>query len=593
MGDSKDLACAISNSQGKSDETSSIENAAAYTETNLNATSDSTSRWARFKNSMKRMEDDIDPNLSEAEKAEIRALKSEGEKLKKGIKIRHLVLIAIATGIGTGLLVGSGSSLSKGGPAGLLIGIIIVGSMLIPVMEAAGELAVTYGDLTGGFNAYNSILVDTSMCFAVSWNYCIQWLVVMPLELVTASMTIKYWTTSVNPDAFVVIFYVVIIIANFIGSDGYAEFEFFLNCSKTLMIIGFSILSIILVCGGAGDHGYYGAHYWHDPGAFAHGFKGVCAVFVSSAFSLGCTEFLAFSAAEQPNPRRSIPSATKQVFYRIVFLFVIPLFLIGLLVPYNSPDLLGSSGGSKTHSSPFVIAVSTVPVVSHIVNAVILLAVLSVGNSALFCSSRTLQALAEQGFAPQFFNYIDRSGKPLRALIFSSIIGLFSFIAAYDKQETVFNWLLSISGLSTILSWTGIVLSHIRFRKALACQGYSISELGYVSKTGVWGSWYAFTINVLILIAQFWIALWPVGGDGSADAENFFMNYLGMVVAIVFYFGHKIWTKNWRLFIPADEIDLVKGRKIFDADVLAQEDAEDREKYRYAAWYVKLFRIMC
>lgn len=572
----------------KSEDSSSVQDA-GFTETHPDTQHNS--RWSRLKDSFNRMEEDVDPTLSEAERAEIKKVRNEGEKLKKGINMRHMLLIAIATGIGTGLLVGSGGSLSKGGPAGLLIGVIIVGTMLVPVMEAAGELAVTYGELTGGFNAYNAILVDSSFCFAVSWNYCIQWLCVMPLELVTASMTIKYWNTEINPDAFIAIFYTVIVIVNLIGSDGYAEFEFMLNTAKTLMIIGFSILCVVLVCGGAASPGYIGAKYWHNPGAFANSFKGVCAVFVNAAFSLGCTEFLAFSAAEQPNPRRSIPTATKQVVYRVVFLFVIPLFLIGLLVPYNNSDLLG--GGSKTHASPFVIAVSNVKGVPHIVNAVILLAVLSVGNSAMFCASRTLQSLAEQGFAPSYFNYIDKAGRPFRCLVFAAICGIFSFIAAYNKQETVFNWLLAISGLSTILTWSGIALSHIRFRKAMAVQGFSISELGYISKTGVWGSWYAFIINVLILIAQFWIALFPIGGDGKASAENFFMNYLGVVVAIVFYFGHKIYKRNWALFIPADEIDLVKGRKIFDADILAQEDAQDGELIRNSPFYYKMMRFFC
>ncbi|CAM9023144.1 hypothetical protein WICANDRAFT_36177 [Wickerhamomyces anomalus NRRL Y-366-8] len=558
----------------------------------VNYNNSNESKWQKFKDSFKRLEDDIDPNLSEAEKAEIRRYRNEGEKLNKSLKTRHMILIAIATGIGTGLLVGSGSSLNKGGPAGLIIGTVIVGSMLVNVMEAAGEMALTYGDLTGGFNAYTSFLVDESFAFAVSWNYCIQWLCVMPLELVTASMTIKYWTTTINPDAFVAIFYVLIVVINFAGSAGYGEAEFFFNSAKSLMLVGFIILSIILSVGGAGDHHYYGAHYWHDPGAFANSFKGVCAVLINMAFALGCTEANAFMSSEAKNPRRAIPSATKQVVYKVVFFFIVPLFLIGLLVPYNSPELLGSSG-SKTHASPFVIAVSKVKVVPHIVNAVILLAVLSVGNSALFIASRTLQSLAEQGFAPSWFNYIDRTGKPLRALAVSSIIGLFSFIAAYDKQETVFNWLLSISGLSQIFTWTGICLGHIRFRAAFKAQGYSTNELGYKSKTGVWGSIYGVVINFLILIAQFWIALWPIGGDGKANANSFFQNYLGAVVALVFYVAHKLWHRNWKLWIPADQIDLRKGRKIFDADVLAQEDMEETQRIKNSPFYVRAYHFWC
>lgn len=569
-------------------ESSSFQEA-NFADTNIDGNE---SKWQKFKNSFKRLEDDIDPNLSEAEKAEIIKYRNEGEKLKKSLKTRHMILIAIATGIGTGLLVGSGTSLNKGGPAGLIIGTAIVGSMLINVMEAAGELALTYGDLTGGFNAYTSFLIDESFAFAVSWNYCIQWLCVLPLELVTASITIKYWTTTINPDAFVAIFYVIIVVINFAGSAGYGEAEFFFNSCKTLMLIGFTILCIILSVGGAGDHHYYGAHYWHNPGAFANSFKGVCAVLINMAFALGCTEANAFMSSEAKNPRRAIPSASKQVVYKVIFMFIIPLFLIGLLVPYDSDQLLGT-GGSKTHSSPFVIAVSSVRVVPHIVNAVILLAVLSVGNSALFIASRTLQSLAEQGFAPKYFNYIDRTGKPLRALVVSSIIGLFSFIAAYEKEETVFNWLLSISGLSQIFTWTGIVLGHIRFRAAFKAQGYSTNELGYRSKTGVWGSAYGVLINVLILIAQFWIALWPIGGDGKANAESFFQNYLGAVVCLVFYVGHKLWTRNFKLFIPADQIDLRKGRRIFDADVIAQEDAEEAEKIRNSPFYVRVYKFWC
>lgn len=198
----------------------------------VNYNNSNESKWQKFKDSFKRLEDDIDPNLSEAEKAEIRRYRNEGEKLNKSLKTRHMILIAIATGIGTGLLVGSGSSLNKGGPAGLIIGTVIVGSMLVNVMEAAGEMALTYGDLTGGFNAYTSFLVDESFAFAVSWNYCIQWLCVMPLELVTASMTIKYWTTTINPDAFVAIFYVLIVVINFAGSAGYGEAEFFFNSAN-------------------------------------------------------------------------------------------------------------------------------------------------------------------------------------------------------------------------------------------------------------------------------------------------------------------------------------------------------------------------
>lgn len=501
------------------------------------------------------------------------------------------MMIALSTGVGTGLWVGSGKSLAGAGPASLLIGYALVSSMIYFVIDAAGELAVEYGDLPGSFNAYPRKFVDESLGFAIAWNYALQWLTVFSLELVTASMTIKYWT-SVNSDIFVAPFYVLILAINFVGAKGYGEAEFFFNSTKLVTIIGFAILAIIVDVGGAGNKEYVGAKYWHNPGAFHHGFKGLCSVFVSAAFAFGGTEFVALTAADQANPKRAIPQATKVVCYRIVFIFMLSLTMITMLVPYNSDDLLGS-GGSSTHASPFVIAISRhgIRVVPHIINAVILLSVLSVANSAVYLSSKTLFSLAKQGFAPNILAYTDRAGRPLVGLIIAAVSGLFAFIAAYDKQETVFAWLLSISGLSTVFTFTGICLSHARFRAALKAQGRSTEELGYRTRFGVWGSYYAIVLNVLILIAQFYIALFPLG-SAKPDANNFFQNYLGAVVLVLFYFGHKIYSKSWFVCYKAHEIDLDTGRRQNDVELWAQEELE-AEEYARKSWARKLQHFFC
>ncbi|CAH2351692.1 leu/Val/Ile amino-acid permease [[Candida] railenensis] len=513
-----------------------------------------------------------------------------GKQLSKSISHRHLVLMALVTGVGTGLLVGSGKSLHNAGPLFLIVGYAIVGSFLYPTLQAAGELAVNYSDLSGGYNNYPRKFIDESIAFAVTWNYCIQWLSVIAVELVTASITIQYWNTSINADAWVTIFYVLILVINFIGAKGFGEGEFIFGCIKICMIIGFIIMGIVVDVGGGPEKEFIGGRYWHDPGYYTN-FKGLCSVFVTGAFSLGQSEFVALSAAEQSNPRAAIPSACKLIFWRILVLFLGSLTIVGLLVPYNSDELMGSTG-SATHASPYVIAAAShgVAVVPHIINAVILLSVTSVASASLYSASRTLQSLADQGFAPKYFNYIDKQGRPLRALIVCSIFGLFSFIAAYSKEETVFNWLLAISGLSQIFTWNVIVVSHVRFRAALKHNNISITSLGYVASTGVWGSVYAIVWHWLILIAQFWIALFPVGG-GSADAQNFFQNYLGAVVLIVFYVAHKLWTRNWKWWIKLDDIDIDADRTIFDEEILALERQEDAERYAASPFYKKILSI--
>ncbi|KAL3234268.1 High-affinity glutamine permease [Nakaseomyces bracarensis] len=522
----------------------------------------------------------------------------QNKELKQTIKPRHVIMISLGTGIGTGLLVGNAKALHNAGPAGLVTGYAIMGTCLYCIIQAAGELAVTYSSLNGGFNSYPSFLVEPAFGFSVAWVYCLQWLCVCPLELVTASITIKYWTTSVNSDIFVAIFYVLIIAINVFGARGYAEAEFFFNCCKILMMIGFFILGIIINTGGAGNGGYIGAKYWHTPGAFRGDkpidhFKGVMATMVTAAFAFGATEFIALTAAEQSNPRKAIPSAAKKVLYRIICIFLGSITLVGFLVPYDSDQLMGA-GGSATKASPYVLAVSThgVRVVPHFINAVILLSVLSVGNSAFYSSSRLLFSLAQQGNAPKFFDYVDREGRPFRAMVCSAIFAIIAFCAASPKEEQVFTWLLAISGLSQLFTWIAICLSHIRFRRAMTVQGRSLGEIGFKAQTGIWGSIYATVMMILILVAQFWVAIAPIG-EGRLDAQGFFENYLAMPILIVFYIGYKIWKRDLRLFIRAKDIDLDKHRQIFDEELLKQEDDEYREKLRNGSVFKRILAFWC
>lgn len=508
----------------------------------------------------------------------------------RGISKRHLQFMALSTGVGTGLLVASGSKLKTAGPLFLLIGYLITGYfMLVPCINAAGELTVAYNNLSGGFQSYFRKFIDESAAFAIGWNYCIQWFTLIALELVTASITIKTWTTSVDPDVFVAIFLVVVVTINAIGAKGYGEAEFVMNSLKVLAIVGFIIFGIVIDCGGGPDK-FIGGQYWHHPGAYTS-FKGLCTVFVTSAFAYAGTELIALSAADQQNPRDAIPSACKLVFFRITVFFLGSLLFVGLLVPSDSDELMGS-GSSATHSSPFFIAakIHGVIVVAHIMNAVILISVTSVATSAMYSASRILQALAEQGFAPKFFNYTDRKGRPARAWLATVSFSFFAFIATYKKEETVFNWLLSISALSLIFVWSAICICHIRFRAALKYRGIPLSSLAYVSSTGLPGSYLSLTLNMLILICQFWVALFPVGSDGP-DVLNFFENYLGVIVVIVFYIGHKLCTRKWSPYIKVEDIDLDSDRTIYDPEILELEREEEKQRFKNFPIWKKILKV--
>lgn len=526
------------------------------------------------------------------------------KKLKHNIKTRHLTMISLGTGIGTGLLVASGKALHFGGPGGLLIGYITTSTMLYCVVQACCELGVTYSKLPGNYNAYPTFLVDRGFGFAVALVYGLQWAIVLPLELVTASITIKYWTTSVNPDVFVTFFYLAVVFIHFFGSKGYAESEFIFNSLKVLLMVGFIIMGISLISG-ASSMGFIGDRFWRNPGTFVgpraiDSFKGLCSVWVQSAFAYGGSEFIALTAAEQANPSESVPRATKRWLYRVIFVFLLPILLICFLVPYNSNELLSSSGSSVGKASPFVIAASYhgVKVIPHIINSIILTSVLSVGNSAMYSAPRILLSLAEHGMCPKSFTYVDREGRPLVTLLIVCILGLLSFIAAYENQESIFTWLSAIAGLCQLFTWTAICLSHVRFRSAMKAQGRSLNELGYRAKTGLIGSYYAVIFCILVLCAQFWVAIAPFdnkGPDGRnrLSIQNFFKEYLAFPVLCTFYLGYKIYYKDFRLFIPSKEIDLVSHIQVFDEEIMREEEKERQDRLKNSSIFHKAANFWC
>lgn len=338
----------------------------------------------------------------------------------------------------------------------------------------------------------------------------------------------------------------------------------------------------MLNCGGGPRGGYIGAKYWYDPGAFNNGFKGLCGVFVNAAFAFSGTELVGLAAAETANPRKSLPTAIKQVFWRIALFYVVALTVVGMLVPYNNPHLLDGSSGVDAKASPFVIAIQNAGIsgLPSVMNVVILVAVLSVGNSSVYGSSRTVAALAEQGQAPRIFAYIDRQGRPIFAIALASLLGFLAFLAASSQEGTAFAWMYAISGLSSIFTWGSICFSHIRFRAGWKAQGHGLNELAFTSQVGVYGSWVGFLFNGIVLVAQFWVGFAPVGyasDSASYLVTNFFQAYLAAPVVIAFYIPYKFYWKT--KFVKASDMDLTTGRRELDIQHLIDEERAEQAKW--------------
>ena len=400
----------------------------------------------------------------------------------------------------------------------------------------------------------------------------------LPLEIIAGALTIQYWNRDLDKAVAITIFLLTLTAINLFGTKGYGEAEFLFSTIKVTAIVGFmfvlpplviealltcSLLGIVINIGGTPDSGYIGGKFWSTPGAMRFGFKGFCSVVVAASFSFGGTELVGLAAAEAANPRKTLPSAIKQVFWRITMFYVVALLLVGLLVPYDEARLVDGESSVDASASPFVIAVESAgkTILPSVMNAVILVAVLSVGNSSIYGASRTLSSLAEQSHAPRFLRYVDRAGRPLVAIILSSAFGLLAYLADVKGQSEVFDWLFAICGLSSLFTWMSICLCHIQFRRAWKAAGNSVAQLPFQAQSGVAGSYVALVGDFLVLVCQVWAAVSPVDSSPQTPgqtAKAVMLQIMALPIVVLFYTGHKLWFRT--SVVRVDNMDIDTGR---------------------------------
>jgi len=504
-------------------------------------------------------EKNVDAVMDFSSDSEKQSLSGASPALKRKLKSRHLQMIAIGGTIGTGLFIGSGGAISKSGPAGALIAYAFVGTLVYSVMQSLGEMA-TYIPITGAFTAYATRFVDPSLGFSMGWIYWFSWAMTYALELTATGLIIQYWNSSLSIAIFISVFWVLITLINFLPVSFYGEFEFWFSSVKVLTVIGF-ILFGICIDAGAGQHGYLGFKTWSNPGAFAPylienndalaKFVGFWAVLIQAGFSYQGTELVGIAAGETENPRKNVPAAIRKTFYRILFFFVFTVFFIGLLVPYDNPDLL--SENEDATASPFVIAakLAGVEVLPGIINAILLFVVLSAANSNVYSGSRILVGLANEGSAFSFLKRTSEKGVPYFAVMFTSAFGLLAFLNLSASGGEVFGWFLNISGVAGFICWACINGCHIMFMRALRARSISRDTLPYKSMWQPWFAWYGLFFNVLIILTQGFTAFIPW------SVKDFFVAYVSVFLFVVMFVGHKVVVRT--RFVKSVEADIKTG----------------------------------
>jgi amino acid transporter len=540
----------------------------------------------------------------------IRGLETSADtSLHRGLKSRHITMIAIGGAIGTGLIIGTGKALAQAGPGSLFISYAFMGALVFVVMAAMGEMAA-WLPLSAGFAGYATRYCHPSLGFTLGWTYWCKYIIVTPNQLTAAAIAFQYWVPrdTLNPGVFIAIFLVLIFSINFFGGiKFFGELEFYLSSFKVITILGLIMFSLCIACGAgptnqANDY-VPGFKTWKDPGAFAEAyatgslgkFLGFWSVMVNATFAYLGTELVGVTAAEAAS-KKSIPKAIKLTFYRILIFYILSVLLIGMIVPYNDPKLaFAAKTSGNANASPFVVAaeIAGVEVLPHIINVCIVLFVFSASNTDLYIASRTLYGLASDESAPAIFKRTNKRGVPYPALFLCTAIALLAFLNVSDDSKKVFGYFVNLTTIFGLLTWIFILITHIFFLRARKAQGIADSEVAYRSPVGMWGTCVALFFCILVALTKNFAAFVRQKDGTRFDVETFITGYLGIPIAIVLFFGHMLWTRS--KFVKPHEADFHSGKAFVEKQFedYAALEAEKKQNansgwskfyYRYIAW---------
>ncbi len=388
-------------------------------------------------------------------------------ELKRGLKNRHIQLIALGGAIGTGLFLGSAGVMKSAGPS-MILGYALCGFIAFMIMRQLGEMIVEE-PVAGSFSHFAHKYWGGFAGFLSGWNCWMLYILVGMSELTAVGKYIHYWWPEIPTWASAAAFFILINAINLANVKVFGEAEFWFAIIKVLAIVGMIGLGSYLLVSGSGGPEASITNLWEHGGFFPEGFGGLVMALALIMFSFGGLEMLGFTAAEADKPKTVIPKAINQVIYRILIFYIGALVVLLSLTPWNSLVAnLDASGGSYS-GSPFVHVFSMLGsnTAAHILNFVVLTAALSVYNSGTYCNARMLYGMAEQGDAPAGLAKIDKRGVPVRSILASAAVTLVAVLLNYFMPQHALELLMSLVVATLVINWAMISYSHLKFRQHL------------------------------------------------------------------------------------------------------------------------------
>ncbi|KAI6114751.1 amino acid permease-domain-containing protein [Pisolithus croceorrhizus] len=487
---------------------------------------------------------------------------------KRAMQSRHLMMLAIAGTIGTGIFLSAGSAIALAGPRSALLSYVVVGLFVHTVVISLGEMAATY-PVSGAFSVFGGRFVSPALGFTLDKSWLLS-----SIELTAAAIILEFWAPHIQPWQWALIIIVPVFALQLIHVRVYGEIEgseYWFALIKVLLIVIFIFVGLIYDWGGIKGHPEPGPSNFHNSQAFIGGFSSFVQIFVYAFYSYGGVELVAVAAGEPVRPYKSDPRAIKATFFRIVLFYVLTILTIGLCINWKDPTLLTSAYNSDR--AGFGAAV-------YVVNAVLLTAVFSATNSAFYGSSRMLLSLARFGQAPKVFGWVNKRGAPIPALLVSLCIACLTFLTTIWGEGVVFTWLLNLT--------------------AYHAQGRSLADLPYVQPL-----FPILPISVVLLAVLMFIAEgYATVKEQPFNPTNVVATYIGVTLYLLFYVEYVVYSRlvlgKRQRVVPLPKVDLDtdavwkrgEGLQVRQRDTLEQKALEESEskRLRWKVWLVRVGR---
>ncbi|MHC8515902.1 amino acid permease [Sporosarcina sp. ITBMC105] len=401
-------------------------------------------------------------------------------QLNRSMKSRHLLMLSLGGVIGTGLFLNVGYTINQAGPGGALVGYLIGGLILYMVMTCLGELAV-HMPVTGSFQAYATRYISPSAGFSLGWMYFVGSAATAGVEFTAAGILMKHWFPDISVWVWCAVFMALLFFLNALTTKGFAEAEFWFAGIKVLAVIAFIVIGALAIFGLIPLQDRVAPHFSNlaPSNMFPAGIVIVFVTMMNVIFSYQGSELVGIAAGETENPKKNIPKAIRTILFRIIVFYIASIVVLSAIFPTSELGLM---------ESPFVtlMKVAGVPYAAGIMNFIILTAILSVGNSCLYASTRLLWSMANEGMAPKLFGRLTKNKVPLNALIFTMFFSLLSLLTSVMEADAVFVLLMSIAGIAVTISWMGIATSQLMFRHRYVKAGGKVEELEYRVRLYPW-----------------------------------------------------------------------------------------------------------